>query len=252
MANSDHLQLSRQSLSTFHSWPKLPNELKLVVLGYHLTCSESIDLTEKDVIVQILGPLQCALNKELYNLALEVYLKTNTFWASVSVNKPQHPIFRFAPWVRKLHLRVSGCSISPGGYFDHDCGWWLLFKPTTYVYSETKRQKQLSRWLRRFSGLDELHLEIVFSGSHLQCIADRKGGFLISLSASKTKLKTRMVKVTVRGLRCMDDRHNQDSKEHSCKEDIERLLTEKLEKKDTNTIRSGWDDSMLHKGLWMS
>ena len=92
----------------------------------------------------------------------------------------------------------------------------------------------------------------MFSGLHLECIADRKDGFLISVRASEARWKTRMVKVTVRGLRCMDDGYNQDSKEHSCKEEIERLLTEKLENVDTDTIKSGWDDSMLHRGLWMS
>jgi hypothetical protein len=59
--------------TSFHSWPELPVELKLEVLAYGIIDSSR---NMKDFV----SPIIATRNRELANLALEVYYKHNRFY----------------------------------------------------------------------------------------------------------------------------------------------------------------------------
>jgi hypothetical protein len=102
------------SLTTFHDWSGLPEELKLEVLSHNLAFAGDIDCWKhRDLLQSTLSPLIATRNRHLTSLAEEVYYNSNCFTIDIE-EELDCPKPRTAAMIRHLHVKiVDGFLTSP-------------------------------------------------------------------------------------------------------------------------------------------
>jgi hypothetical protein len=109
---------------TFHSWPRLPNELKLLVLEHLVSFPTAITSRKHGCFIRLrLLPLLLAGNKLLAQLAKDAYYRSNTFRILLR---------EFADWrcsssrvARRIagHVRAFEIVMEPKGRLCWDPAW---------------------------------------------------------------------------------------------------------------------------------
>jgi hypothetical protein len=121
--------------TTFHPWPRLPEELKLEVLSHHLTFADDIcDHRQTTLLENTLGSLIASGNRHLTSIAEEVYYKTNRFKIEIDWEL-YRPKPRTAAMIRHLHVYINEDPLAtpPDPDIMNGVPYWLLKLPVPFV-----------------------------------------------------------------------------------------------------------------------
>jgi hypothetical protein len=174
MPETELLYTPPSALNTFHNWSRLPTELRLSVLSYvvsfriEMTWAKHTRLFQEGELNNIIR----TNNRDLVNLALETYYKSNTFNAVIFMKLSfyffiDHPPLIHARHIRTLNVFIESwvpddstnimlhayqpwyCICKPSDSLEEDTHWSLM--------SEANRTK-FWHWQPSFSGLRRLRL----------------------------------------------------------------------------------------------
>ncbi|KAF2106145.1 hypothetical protein BDV96DRAFT_655016 [Lophiotrema nucula] len=177
--------------TTFHSWSRLPDELKLNILSHHLTAPDSVQIDRylhRITTKRLLLPLIATRNRELATLARQVYYETNTFIIEpevleLAVRRDATPDFVVlypnranTHWIRKMVLRhrmmstgilagllTSGASLWQKSQWEHLLRPKRLSKSTNIaeMHQPIRDSNFRTRWQDSFTNLKRRHQDMV-------------------------------------------------------------------------------------------
>ncbi|KAF2125802.1 hypothetical protein P153DRAFT_434235 [Dothidotthia symphoricarpi CBS 119687] len=175
----DLLFMTKAAPTTFHSWSRLPNELKIMVLTDYLVSSAPIGYLEHErYFSERLLPLLRSGNNQLATLGREIYYQDNTFcvyvpWKRVTsrwfegryiLHRPNPAV---AHMIRYLHVEAD-CELHhsfESMFLTNEYGWTHLFKPKSVSTQISKGRSDYdittpTRWQQDFNNLLDLKVDL--------------------------------------------------------------------------------------------
>jgi hypothetical protein len=123
----------------FHGWNRLPNELKLEIIFYHMTFWHRISRENHlDILASHIEPILRTRNRQLTTMALETYYKNNEFTVYMDGDEDyygvDYPPPKYGPMITRLHILARECDF---GLTLEDM---LLAKPSGWRYLLTPKR----------------------------------------------------------------------------------------------------------------
>jgi hypothetical protein len=110
--------------STFHAWPRLPNELTLLVLEHLLSFPTAITSKKHSCFIRLrLLPLLLAGNKPLAQLAKDTYYRRNTFRILLREDERRRRLAGRVAGRIAGHIRALEIVMEPEGCLRWDPAW---------------------------------------------------------------------------------------------------------------------------------
>ena len=152
--------------TTFHDWPRLPDELKVEILSHALTFYQRVSSIHHTAVHRLTGEysheeslrehlyaLIGTRNRHVVALAQEVYYKNNTFLISLDTRyvaaKLSYPKAPIARMIRHLEVdfNLGSCSIGDT-LLEPGSGWRWLVRATRPSDSDSCRSQRIRRHYR--------------------------------------------------------------------------------------------------------
>lgn len=159
----------------FHGWNRLPNELKLEIIFYHMTfCYRISRERHLDILTSHIEPILRTRNRQLTTMALETYYKNNEFTVYMDGDEDHYgvdyPPPKYGSMISHLHILARECDFGltlEDMLLARPSGWRHLLAPKRPLNLEAYEiniplsdQSKSLNWQNHFPNLTNLKLNL--------------------------------------------------------------------------------------------